>query len=56
MPCTSAQLAVAIVSIVEKVTGTGFDPLTDSILVDEIATLLEEEVDPDRLMPFPTWE
>lgn len=41
---TTGQIASTIVTLVEKHLGTGFDPVTDAVLVDAVAEYLEEEV------------
>jgi len=41
---TTGQIASTIVTLVEKHLGTGFDPVTDGVLVDAVAEYLEEEV------------
>jgi len=41
---TTSQIASTIVSLVEKHLGTGFDPVTDAVLVGAVADYLEEEV------------
>lgn len=41
---TTSQIASTIVTLVEKHLGTGFDPVTDSVLVDAVTEYLEEEV------------
>jgi hypothetical protein len=41
---TTNQIASTIVTLVEKHLGAGFDPVTDSALVDAVAEYLEEEV------------
>lgn len=40
---TTSQIASTIVTLVEKHLGTGFDPVTDAILVDAVAEYLDEE-------------
>ncbi len=41
---TTSQIASTIVTLVEKHLGAGFDPVTDSVLVDAVTEYLEEEV------------
>ena len=36
------QIATTIVALIEKVLGTGFDPITDDILVDTLTSFLSE--------------
>ncbi len=45
------QIAKTIVALVEKVLGTGFDPITDDALVDTLTSFLQEAVSP--LPPHP---
>lgn len=40
---TTSQIASTIVTLVEKHLGTGFDPVTDAVLVDAVAEYLDEE-------------
>jgi hypothetical protein len=41
---TTGQIASTIVTLVEKHLGTGFDPVTDAVLIGAVAEYLEEEV------------
>jgi hypothetical protein len=48
------QIATTIVALVEKVLGTGFDPITDDVLVDTLTSFLQETVTPvSSLRPVP---
>jgi hypothetical protein len=48
------SLARAIVALVEKVLGTGFDPITDDVLVRELNSLLQEKASDRPIIPDPT--
>jgi hypothetical protein len=47
-------MARAIVALVEKVLGTGFDPITDEVLVRELNSLLQEKASDRPIIPDPT--
>lgn len=44
-------MARAIVALVEKVLGTGFDPITDQVLVRELNSLLQEKAIDRPMIP-----
>ncbi len=51
---SNRQIATTIVALVEKVLGTGFDPITDDVLVDTLTSFLQETVSPvPSLQPSP---
>jgi hypothetical protein len=41
---TTSQIASTIVTLVEKHLGTGFDPVTGSVLVETVAEYLEDQM------------
>ncbi len=43
---SSRKIATTIVSLVEKVLGTGFDPTIDEVLVDTLTDFLQETISP----------
>ena len=49
----SHQMAVVLVSLAEKVLGTGFDPLTDQCLVNEFPQYLDENLTAPPPRPSP---
>ncbi len=47
-------MAEQIIAVVEKVLGTGFDPVTDDVLVNELTHLLQEDLPHGTMPPIPT--
>lgn len=50
---STRNFAELIVAVVEKVLGTGFDPITDEALTSELTDLLQEELPGNRVPPVP---